>query len=163
MTLFILAVAGSALILTQSVIFAPLRDWLTGLADSRWAESERLHAEAKRLINLPVEALREFDNYGSVRRAEFSYARRSRAYRAMSKLASCPMCAGFWIGLFWYAALPGSAWFSVDITGRHTVALWFAHGPAGSLVSAIGVAIWLLLVEIRDASAMWRYLNQPKE
>lgn len=109
MFLFLLAVAGTALILTQSSIAAPLRDWLSN-DKSAWSQS-------------------------------------------WAKLVSCPMCAGFWIGLAWGTAM-------LDPTFGMAI---FVYGPAGSLASAIGVAIWLLLVEAHGAIALWRYLNQPKE
>lgn len=143
MTLFILAVAGSALLLTQSVIFAPIRAWL-----SNAYENEVGYFEATD------------HSFGNVGLNEFDFAefhrrkRRVQIFGALSKLVSCPMCAGFWLGLAWGTGLFWPISFPVA---------FLAYGPAGSLVSAIGVAVWLLLVEIRDASAMWRYLNQPKE
>lgn len=135
MTLFILAVAGSALLLTQSVIFAPLREWFAQEAAHRLATSLRISINIER---------------GSERLNLVAH----RALISLAKLVSCPMCAGFWLGLAWGTGLFWPISFPVA---------FLAYGPAGSLVSAIGVAVWLLLVEIRDASAMWRYLNQPKE
>lgn len=120
MILFLLAVTGSALLLTQSVIFAPLRDAIALLTDA---------------INNRERGVK------------------AKVAGALAKLASCPMCAGFWMGLAW-----GTCMFRPSFA----VAL-FCYGPAGSLMSALGVAAWLLLVEVRDAAAMWRYLNQPKE
>lgn len=127
MILFLLAVAGSALLLTQSVIFAPLRTWLA------WrSEPDPIYAPGRgpwpELICLRLAAI-------------------------LSKLVSCPMCAGFWLGIAW-----GTGMFQPSFA-----AALFCYGPAGSLASALGVAVWLLLVEVRDAAGMWRYLSQPKE
>lgn len=132
MILFLLAVAGSALILTQSVIFAPLREWLSNMAS-------------------PME-ITDHGDYGSIVTVN------RPVFAILSKLASCPMCAGFWLGLAWGAAL-----FFPAALGFRGAATLLAYGPAGSIVSALGVALWLLLVEAHGTLGLWRYLNQPKD
>lgn len=116
--IFILAVAGSGLVLTQSSITAPFRDWLDACAKSEWAAELRGPGQAARIA---------------------------------SKIASCPMCAGFWLGLAWAYAL-----------GVCAVRWLPALGFVGSLSSAVGVASWLLIVEAKSALELWRYLNTPK-
>ena len=128
--LSILAAAGSALVLTQSSITAPLRDALGALAEG--ADT----------------AARARADLGSPGRADRLVP---RAFRLAAKLTSCPMCAGFWIGLAWAVAL-----------GSRGVVL-VALGFAGSLVSALLVALWLALSEAHAALALWRYLKTPDE
>ena len=126
MVLAILAAAGSALVLTQSSLTKPIREAL----DHHLSSYEH-SAFAP-----------EFDCRG-------------RAYlllmRIAAKLASCPMCAGFWLGLAWAAGL-----------GSRSAEL-FALGFAGSLASALLVALWLVLVEAHASLGVWRYLSTPPE
>lgn len=116
--IFLFAVAGSGLVLTQSSITEPLRSWLGSRANSTWAPA---------------------------------FVWRGRASRVAAKLVSCPMCAGFWLGSAW-------AW-ALGSRGIHVP----AHGIAGSFVSAIGVAAWLLIAEATSALVLWRYNNPALE
>src|SRR5690349_11548724 len=70
LALWALAVAGAALVLTQSSITAPVRDALA------WIERRlRTARERHRLLAPPHELA-----------------------RLLAKLTACPMCCGFWIG-----------------------------------------------------------------
>lgn len=126
MILTILAAAGSALVLTQSSLTAPVRSLL-----------DRHVASYERSVFAPA------------------FERRSKLYlllmRIAAKLLACPMCAGFWLGLVWSAAL-----------GARGVEL-MALGFAGSLASAILVALWLALAETHASLGLWRYLSTPPE
>lgn len=121
MTLVILAAAGSALVLTQSSLTAPVRDFLDQAAREDDAKPRRSF-------------------FGRVARFENDVA---------LKLMSCPMCAGFWLGLAWAAAL--------GLRGVELVGLGFV----GSLASALLVALWLALSEAALAIGLWRYLRTP--
>ena len=127
---WLLAVTGSALVLTQSSIMAPSREWLVRVAD-RAAESNR-----------PI---------------------RERVFRLASRLTACPMCSGFWIGIAWSAVFFDVAWINFGARGRHDAAVVIALGFAGSLASAIGVALWLALSEATATMQAWRYLNTPPQ
>src|SRR6185436_9718097 len=65
------------------------------------------------------------------------------------KLVTCPMCAGFWIGLAWARA------------GGVRGADLLAHGFASSIASALGVAAWQAVAEAHEGARLWRYLNTP--
>jgi len=62
--------------------------------------------------------------------------RGSAIFLTLWRLSGCPMCAGFWVGLLG-AVLSGE---------RGAMALVCA-GPTGSLASAFGVGLWVLLTE----------------
>ncbi len=140
MILFILAVAGSTLILTQSAICKSLREWL-------WAKST-VHGTIALTMAVAVPP-------GNTEHRQ-AHALLHYVFTVLAKLASCPMCSGFWLGIAWSLALewPG-------LTPR-AIAPLLAHGAAGSIVSAVGVALWLTLIEAQNVGAMWRYLNQPE-
>ena len=129
--IWFLATAGSALVLTQSTIAAPLRDWLSEHAES----SARLAHLLK--VNCGPCSSRTVATGGA--RATF--------FQSAAKLVSCPMCSGLWFGLGWAAAL-----------GTRGVAL-VAHAFGGSVVSALAVAAWIALIEAQQALALWRYNN----
>lgn len=144
LAIWLLATAGSALVLTQSSIAAPLRDWLAYLAsDPHRCEHEtggarcRLsaHTHGQHLLSLATHPER----------------RRARIAAVASKLVNCPMCSGFWLGLAWAAVL-----------GWHGVMI-LALGFGGSITSALAVAMWILLQETHQAVALWRYNNPPKD
>jgi hypothetical protein len=102
--LWCLTVAGSALVLTQSTLTAPVRAQLA----------------------------------------------RSVRFRTLGKLLTCPMCSGFWLGIGGALALVSEA---------HGLVL-FCYGFAGSLVSALGVGLWLLLGELTAAAGLYRFREQ---
>src|SRR5262249_9573092 len=108
--LIVIAAAGCALVLTQSSLTKPVRDAIDG-------------------------------HLSSYERSVFApdFERRARVYvillRIAAKLTSCPMCAGFWLGIVWAAAF--------YLRGVELVALGFA----GSLASALMTALWLALAE----------------
>lgn len=104
MTLWLLAVAGSALVLTQSSLTEGWRAFL--------------------LKRVPI----------------------------LGKLASCPMCSGFWLGMGW-------AWYLMN-RGASPQAVG-AYGFGGSIVSALAVALWLALGEAYAALGLYRYLHSP--
>lgn len=107
MILWAIAVAGSALVLTQSSLTVNAREWLT-----------------KRV---PI----------------------------LGKLASCPMCSGFWLGMGW-------AWFLVNRGALPPfIGMAFAYGFGGSIVSALAVALWLALGEAYAALGLYRFLRSP--
>lgn len=151
MILWILAVAGSVLVLTQSSITEPIRTWLAN--SSRQAIAVRdlrkaYNSERKRNTSMP----------------ELRPAMLTRIWSHVSsllvKLSSCPMCCGFWLGAIWGASLlpltipaaTGSHWFPMAIR-------IFANGFSGSIVSAISVAAWLALSEAQAVSYLWRSRN----
>lgn len=150
LSLWLLATAGSALVLTQSSIAAPLRDWLVYLAsDPHRCEHEtggarcRLssHTHGQHLLSLATHPER----------------RRARIAAVASKLVNCPMCSGFWLGMGW-------GWYLIDPVALTPFmgAAW-AYGFGGSIVSALAVAAWILLQEAHQALALWRYNNPPKD
>ncbi len=129
--IWFLATAGSALVLTQSTIAAPLRDWLGKHAE--------LSARIAHLLKV---------NCGPCsRRTVATSGARATLFQSATKLVSCPMCSGFWFGLGWAAAL-----------GTRGPAL-VAHAFGGSVVSALAVAAWIALIEAQQALALWRYNN----
>lgn len=109
MTLWLLAVAGSALVLTQSSLTEAMRTYL--------------------LRRAPV----------------------------LGKLVSCPMCSGFWLGMHWWAAMLGAR----KQDAAHEIVRMFASGFAGSIVSALAVALWLALGEAYAALGLYRFLRSP--
>jgi len=131
---WLLAVAGSALVLTQSSIAAPIRNGFDRLAkrSGTWF----LH---------DPEALTP------------------HVFRLAAKLTACPMCSGFWLGIAWASVFFDIAWHDFGARGRHDAALLIALGFAGSFASAVGVALWLMLNEATATMQAWRYLNQPKD
>ncbi len=137
------AVAGTALILTQSSITRPLRDGLMRAAEyttnvrHSWIEDRRRRRREPHLSPLPK--LR-----GRLPLVPLSYP-----LELAAKLATCPMCSGFWIGGAWAHVL-GICW------------PWlFAFACAGSYVAAIGVAAWQLAGEAHAAIGVWRFMNTP--
>lgn len=126
LALWALAVAGSALVLTQSSITKPFRDWL---ADA-----------AKRAAGIDGES-----PHGGAISVVLYMARWPLA--VTSKLVSCPMCSGFWIGMAWSLLF--------GVRGGEVA----AHGFGGSIVSALAVAAWLALGEAYAALGLWRYLS----
>lgn len=116
MLLFLFAVMGSALTLTQSSIAAPIRSFFE------------------------------------------SRQERSGVCKVAAKLSACPMCAGFWLGAAWCLALQCAS--IATLAGCVYVV---AHGFAGSIVSALGVALWLLLTEATNAASLWRWLKGEKQ
>lgn len=163
-----LAVAGSALILTQSSIASPIRDVLAGAEERLLAMLSALDSKTDTPRAL------DFGTYGAIVSGSPTRKRLSRVMRcpvaaahrvvaALSKLATCPMCSGFWLGAFWTHVLLASPWIA-SAHPRLSAALWlFAGGCAGSVLSACGVATWLFLDEARMAFGLWRYLKTPKE
>ncbi len=146
MTIWILAVAGSALVLTQSSLTAPLREWL----DS----ASRQAALTRELRNSYEQERRAHPDTPPIRSIPFTRAW-SHVSSALAKLASCPMCSGFWLGMGW-------AWYLVNrgaLPGF--VGMAFAYGFAGSIVSALAVAMWLALGEACAALGLWRFLKTP--
>lgn len=157
LAIWLLATAGSALILTQSSIMAPLRDWIAYLAsDPHRCEHEtggtrcRLsaHAHGPHLMSLVAHSER----------------RRARIAAVASKLVNCPMCSGFWLGLAWAMVL-GAVPMAL---GRGLAILWtvglaLAHAFGGGIISALAVAAWILLQEAYQALALWRYNNSPRD
>lgn len=153
--LWSLAVAGSALVLTQSSITSPLRKWLNHKAKdpSRcpkvvtaancWDSEDSAY---------PHRCGSAVNHAGHCRYfAEERERKRAKAAVLVAKLVSCPMCSGFWFGLVWSYAL-----------GDRGVS-FAAHGFGGSVVSAIAVALWLLLVEATSALAQWRWQSQKED
>lgn len=157
-----LAVAGSALILTQSSIVSPIRDALTG-AEKRLFNL-RLVFDFSRTNEVHVPTDNDGHNWKPLSRAtRWPVAAAYRVVAALSKLATCPMCSGFWLGAFWTHVLLVSPWVA-PAHPRLSAALWlFAGGCAGSVLSACGVATWLFLDEAKMAFGLWRYLKTPKE
>lgn len=102
LALWPLAVAGAALVLTQSSLTATARAWLAA--------------------HVPF----------------------------LGKLASCPMCSGFWLGV-------GGAL----VAGARTPGTLVLAACAGSILAALGVAAWLWLGETTAAIGLWRYLHSP--
>ena len=129
--IWLLATAGSALVLTQSTITEPLRRRLDRIARDA-AVVSLVHDGS-----LPRQPATVRWVLGQFRRAA----------SAAAKLVSCPMCSGFWFGLGWSAAL-----------GTRGPAL-VAHAFGGSIVSALAVAVWIALIEAQQALALWRYNN----
>lgn len=157
-----LAVAGSALILTQSSIVSPIRDALTG-AEKRLFNL-RLVFDFSRTNEVHVPTDNDGHNWKPLSRAtRWPVAAAYRVVAALAKLATCPMCSGFWLGAFWTHVLLASPWVA-PAHPRLSAALWlFAGGCAGSVLSACGVATWLFLDEAKMAFGLWRYLKTPKE
>lgn len=119
MILWVAAVAGSALVLTQSSLTEGMRAFL--------------------LKHVPI----------------------------LGKLASCPMCSGFWLGMAWAwgpilgrTMSHGAPWQSV----AGPIAQLFAcisYGFAGSVASALTVALWLALGEAYAALGLYRFMHSP--
>lgn len=154
LALWALAVAGGALVLTQSSITAPLRDGLAA------AEKRLLAARVVARIARRPQAV-DYGTHGAIVDAPSSWPRLPRALRwpvaaahrlvaLLAKLTACPMCSGFWIG-----AVAGRVLFTAP--SSWTVACGFA----GSLASALAVALWLWAGETTAAFGLWRYLNTP--
>ena len=80
--IWLLATAGSALVLTQSTITEPLRRALARYAEQK-ADDHRTWPPCPKC------------------RAWYPWQVKS----AVAKLVSCPMCSGFWFGLGWAAVL----------------------------------------------------------
>lgn len=137
MLLWAFAVAGSALVLTQSSITAPLREWL-------------IRKGPPVVLGFTKEELSFLERGGELRPSP-APGIGARFAKLFSKLVSCPMCSGFWFGLVWSYAL-----------GDRGVS-FAAHGFGGSVVSAIAVALWLLLVEATSALAQWRWQSQKED
>ncbi len=158
-----LAVAGSALVLTESAITKPIREWLDRL-ESRSA----LYAASGRMRKTKS-ATRIVIGDDRIKLGDLSLRQRAiaaihRPIWLASKIVACPMCSGFWLGAFWYLAL--REWSPAWLTARavlHDIAAIVAFGFAGSIASAIGVAVWLLLGEAYAALSLWRYINSPKD
>jgi hypothetical protein len=137
------AVAGAALVLTQSSITRPLRDALTRAADYTsnvrwsWQEDRRRRRAEPHLEPLPK------------LRRRLPLIPLSYPLTFVAKLAGCPMCSGFWIGMLWAHVL-GVCW------------PWaVAFGCAGAGVAAIFVAAWLLAGEAHAAIGTWRFIHTP--
>jgi hypothetical protein len=123
MLLWILAVSGSALVLTQSSLTAPLRERLSRYAQERPSDSRTWP---------PCPGC--------------SAHRAWRVKAAIAKLISCPMCSGFWLGAFWAMMLMiDNTWRALPWPAFHGIARLAAAGFAGSIASALAVAAWLAL------------------
>jgi hypothetical protein len=104
-----LAVAGSALILTQSSIMSPIRDALAG-AEKRLF-TLRIVFDLSRTADVHVPDDDSGNNWKRLPRAmRWPVAAAHRAAAALSKLATCPMCSGFWLGAFWTRVLLAAPW-----------------------------------------------------
>lgn len=144
-----LAVAGAALVLTQSSITRPLRD---GLA----AAEQRLMVRTILYSAPGPKPAADFGTHGAVawrppsRLVRWPTAWAHAAVKLLAKLTACPMCSGFWIG---------AAAARVLLTAPSS---WLvAGGFAGSLASALAVALWLWAGETTAAFGLWRYLHTP--
>lgn len=138
-----LAVTGSALVLTQSVLLKSTREWIDRRAD--------IHESALALALL-------LDTRPPLTNRAFA-----PLFRLAARLVTCPMCSGFWFGASWYLALRESIPWTSARAILHDIAAIVAFGFAGSIASAIGIALWLLLDEARTALSLWRYNNLPKD
>lgn len=134
LALWTLAVAGSALVLTQSSITKPFRDWLANAAK---------RAEFRALPR----ATGKGSGGGLARPVGLRFWLLAKPIGLLSKLVSCPMCSGFWIGMEWSLLF--------GVRGGEVA----AHGFGGSVVSALAVAAWLALGEAYAALGLWRYLS----
>lgn len=132
LAIWALATAGSALVLTQSTIAKPLREWLSDESGQRRLDG----------------AIQQYLEHGGKLRPYRAYVRTWT--QPLAKLVNCPMCSGFWLGLAW----------AVILGARGVLAL--AHAFGGSIVSALAVAAWILLQEAHQAFALWRYNNPPR-
>ncbi len=155
--IWILATVGSALILTQSSIVSPIREALSGA-------EKRLLTLRLVLDDALIPADDDARNWEPLSRAKrWPVAAAYRVVATLAKLATCPMCSGFWLGAFWAHVFLTSPWVN-SAHPRASVALWlFAAGCAGSIISSVGVALWLSLDEAKMALGLWRYLKTPKE
>lgn len=151
--IWLLAVTGSALVLTQSSITAPIRDGVEWLA--RFSETIKMMHDATKGTPEPLRVGPSMRVVGLLR----------RPLRLAAKLTACPMCSGFWLGAAWFAVLRETpiAWRSFGADGFRDAAWLAASGFAGSFASAVGVALWLVLGEAQATMQGWRYLNQPKD
>lgn len=141
--LWLVAVAGSALVLTQSSLTAPVREWL------KTVENRLLAARAVFDLSRAVSVDGQWRKLSRASTWPVAFAHVLAGLTA--KLISCPMCSGFWFGLSWSYAFGDSG---VSLA---------AHGFGGSIVSAIAVALWLLLVEATSALAQWRWQSQKED
>lgn len=155
--IWILATVGSALILTQSSIVSPIREALIGA-------EKRLLTLRLVLNDVLIPADDDARNWKPLSRAKrWPVAAAYRVVATLAKLATCPMCSGFWLGAFWAHVFLTSPWVN-SAHPRASAALWlFAAGCGGSIVSSVGVALWLSLDEAKMALGLWRYLKTPKE
>lgn len=137
--LSVFAAAGSALVLTQSSLTEAPRSWLDAAA-KRASETRERHLLTPYdgiFVAIPVTGARLW-----------LFA---KPLALLSKLVSCPMCSGFWLGLAWAFALSERS------------ASLVAHGFVASLASALLVALWIALGETQAALGLWRFLNPPPE
>ena len=135
-----LAVAGTALVLTQSSLTRWIRDGLARAAT---------HAAKATALDRAYAARRREDPTLPRARRRWHLAAASHPLELAAKLVACPMCSGFWIGAVWAHVL-GVCW------------PWlFAFGCGGSYAAAIGVAAWQLAGEAHAAIGVWRFLHTP--
>ena len=140
-----IAVAGAALVLTQSSITRPLREGLAALEKK---------LAAVRLAGRPVAV--DYGTHAAVLPSSRGRARAAvlapvhHGVAVLAKLTACPMCSGFWIGA------ASARWIGVT-----SIAWIVLCGFAGSLSSALGVAAWLWAGETTAAFGLWRYLHTP--
>lgn len=156
LALWLLATAGSALVLTQSTITAPLRVWLAGIA-SDLSRCEQVLAATEHRPE--IRCFRDVNHGGAHRHSLDAHPVRlhARIAAVAVKLVNCPMCSGFWLGMGWGWYLIGRG-----VLTSFTGAAW-AYGFGGSIVSALAVAAWILLQEGHQALALWRYNHPPRK
>lgn len=142
--LWLLAVTGSALVLTQSTITKPLRDVF-----------ERYIEERK-------------EDYKTWPPCQGCAAYRGwMLRRSIGKLINCPMCSGFWLGIAWSMILGIVSFHGlsprdyIQCARLFGVGIGYAFG--GSIASAVAVAMWITLQEMHQALALWRWRMNPGE
>ena len=116
--LFCIATVGMTSIITQGVIFLPLRQFV-----GDWAESHRIHREQK--------AQEQSGVHSSVPRRSF--------IEWFNELIHCAQCTGFWCGLFCglFLILPECS--GVTLLGIPYLFLkWFCCGLGGSFLATLG-------------------------
>ena len=138
--LFCIATVGMTSIITQGVIFMPIRQYM-----GNWAESIRSRREQKALASgkLPRRSLVEWFN----------------------ELINCAQCTGFWCGLFCgMILLPWSGEVCRFFTAAgespllflYFLLTWFCCGLGGSFLAALGcIAIdWVFYLKM-NALRQW--------